>query len=329
APFGEDMTTAGNQDYFGLRFTGHERDYHNVGVLDDLDYMHARHYTPYVGRFLQVDQVLGTPASPQSWNRYAYANNDPVNFFDPDGRSGIPAGLRNALQNELATVWLPAAKAAAWDFANSLSVSLSFTGGYKKWGASAGCSFGLSSGSCSFAGGRGYGLGGSLSLDYTAGKTPSASPFFSITGGHVGGGHATITRSSLTGGAGFGFGLGVAYGGQKTRCLYGCSGASGSADDLPQWYQVSCENDDGEEQCEHKWKRFGGSDAGGGGGLPGLPDPLVYTDDQRRAIESFERWLVGSRSFWESIGQGHIYGPASLGGGNGAFCDAACDTPYY
>ncbi|MGH9338853.1 MAG: RHS repeat-associated core domain-containing protein, partial [Acidobacteriota bacterium] len=86
APFGEDMTTAGNQDYFGLRFTGHERDYHNVGVLDDLDNMHARHYTPYVGRFLQIDQVLGSPASPQSWNRYAYAANDPVNFYDPDGR---------------------------------------------------------------------------------------------------------------------------------------------------------------------------------------------------------------------------------------------------
>lgn len=47
--------------------------------------MHARHYTPYVGRFLQVDPILGRTSSPQSWNRYAYAGNDPVNFTDPRG----------------------------------------------------------------------------------------------------------------------------------------------------------------------------------------------------------------------------------------------------
>lgn len=88
APFGEEMSSSNppGPAKMPMRFTGHERDVLGAGVLDDLDYMHARHYTPYVGRFLQVDQVLGRPESPQSWNRYAYANNDPVNLFDPDGR---------------------------------------------------------------------------------------------------------------------------------------------------------------------------------------------------------------------------------------------------
>lgn len=88
APFGEDMSSSNppGPAKMPMRFTGHERDFLNPGTLDDLDYMHARHYTPHVGRFLQIDQVLGSPESPQSWNRYAYAANDPINFYDPDGR---------------------------------------------------------------------------------------------------------------------------------------------------------------------------------------------------------------------------------------------------
>lgn len=38
------------------------------------------------GRFLSVDQHLGKPGVPQSWNRYSYALNNPLKFVDPDGR---------------------------------------------------------------------------------------------------------------------------------------------------------------------------------------------------------------------------------------------------
>lgn len=37
------------------------------------------------GRFLSVDPVLGEPSRPQSWNRYAYALNNPLVFVDPSG----------------------------------------------------------------------------------------------------------------------------------------------------------------------------------------------------------------------------------------------------
>lgn len=124
APFGESTSPSGFSTLgptgsvgFPLRFTGHERDFNESGELDDLDYMHARHYTPYVGRFLQVDPVLGSIGSPQSWNRYAYAGNDPVNFTDPRGR--------NKSECDDAGGSCPTA-----NFAASTSVSSSFFGVY-------------------------------------------------------------------------------------------------------------------------------------------------------------------------------------------------------
>ena len=50
------------------------------------DYMHARYYSPNLGRFLSVDSVGGTVGSSQSWNRYSYVINNPVKLLDPDGR---------------------------------------------------------------------------------------------------------------------------------------------------------------------------------------------------------------------------------------------------
>ncbi len=47
--------------------------------------MHARFGSPVTGRFLSVDPVLGRAAQPQSWNRYSYALNNPVNYTDPTG----------------------------------------------------------------------------------------------------------------------------------------------------------------------------------------------------------------------------------------------------
>jgi RHS repeat-associated protein len=65
-------------------FTGHERD---IGLsLSELDYMHARYYSPNLGRFMSVDPVVGTVGSSQSWNRYSYVLNNPLAFNDPDGR---------------------------------------------------------------------------------------------------------------------------------------------------------------------------------------------------------------------------------------------------
>jgi RHS repeat-associated protein len=82
--FGEGGTTDGG----AIQFTGHERDWSHgpAGWGETFDYMHARYYSPGAGRFLSVDPVLGSLQSPQSWNRYAYASNNPVMRTDSDGR---------------------------------------------------------------------------------------------------------------------------------------------------------------------------------------------------------------------------------------------------
>jgi RHS repeat-associated protein len=51
--------------------------------------MGARWYSPGVGRFVSRDTVHGQLMTPVTLNRYTYANNDPVGFFDPDGHRAM------------------------------------------------------------------------------------------------------------------------------------------------------------------------------------------------------------------------------------------------
>ena len=71
-----------------MKFTGHERDLANLaGPGDDLDYMHARFYSPVTGRFGSMDPINSAqPKHPQSWNKYAYVLDNPSNFRDPTGK---------------------------------------------------------------------------------------------------------------------------------------------------------------------------------------------------------------------------------------------------
>ncbi|MFC1685296.1 RHS repeat domain-containing protein [Pseudomonadota bacterium] len=55
----------------------------------DVNYFGARWYEPSIGRFLSVDPVGVDPGNVHSFNRYAYANNNPYKFVDPDGRSPV------------------------------------------------------------------------------------------------------------------------------------------------------------------------------------------------------------------------------------------------
>jgi len=72
-----------------MKFTGHERDFAGTGSTSDLDYMHARYYSPNEGRFLSLDPKQGQPEKPNSWNRYWYADDSPVNAIDPNGRDTL------------------------------------------------------------------------------------------------------------------------------------------------------------------------------------------------------------------------------------------------
>jgi RHS repeat-associated protein len=66
-------------------FTGHQ--HNNTGVYPiGLIYMNARYYLPEAGRFISPDTIVPDPSNPQSYNRYAYALNWPINLTDPSGR---------------------------------------------------------------------------------------------------------------------------------------------------------------------------------------------------------------------------------------------------
>jgi RHS repeat-associated protein len=72
------------------KFTGYERD-----IESELDYAQARYYNSKHGRFTSVDPLMSSAdiANPQTFNRYAYVGNNPINIIDPTGESwGVKDG---------------------------------------------------------------------------------------------------------------------------------------------------------------------------------------------------------------------------------------------
>ena len=85
-PFGNFRTTptGTNPSSTDQGYTGHR--HNNTGTYDlGLIYMNARYYVPEVGRFVSPDTIVPDPSDPQSFNRYTYGLNSPVNYTDPTG----------------------------------------------------------------------------------------------------------------------------------------------------------------------------------------------------------------------------------------------------
>src|ERR1700752_1640876 len=93
-PFGEELfAPAGGRsaslgytagDGVRQQFTRKERD-----VETGLDYFGARYYSSMQGRFMSADEIWKDShvGDPQSWNKYAYARNNPLKFIDPTGEA--------------------------------------------------------------------------------------------------------------------------------------------------------------------------------------------------------------------------------------------------
>jgi RHS repeat-associated protein len=66
-----------------VKFATYERD----STASAQDYAQQRYYSNVTGRFFSPDPARASASlsNPQTWNRYAYVHNDPVNFGDPAG----------------------------------------------------------------------------------------------------------------------------------------------------------------------------------------------------------------------------------------------------
>ena len=91
-PYGKVLASSGTGTTH-FRFTGHERD-----AESSLDYMLARSYAYDVGRFLRPDPMQDEypGISP-----YAYANNNPLKYVDPDGREIVFASKEDEKRFEV------------------------------------------------------------------------------------------------------------------------------------------------------------------------------------------------------------------------------------
>ena len=83
APYGARYSQEDTGTQNGIWYTGKP-----VEDASGLSYYGARWYNPAIGRFYSVDPQRFREENPISLNRYAYGNNNPYKFVDPDGTEG-------------------------------------------------------------------------------------------------------------------------------------------------------------------------------------------------------------------------------------------------
>jgi len=78
-PWGDTRYNSPTTTPTAYQFTGQRKD------ATGLYFYNARYYDPSLGRFIQADTIVPSPANPQTLNRYAYTLNNPVKYTDPSG----------------------------------------------------------------------------------------------------------------------------------------------------------------------------------------------------------------------------------------------------
>jgi len=126
-PFGGNRGGAAFSALTTKRFTGQ---YHEQSLPggEGLSYYEARWYDAQLGRFTGPDTIVPEPRNLQAFNRYSYANNNPVRYLDPTGHVANcfctmqqdPGGGTTASATTVGSWWTP--------------VSDFFYGGLSQWG---------------------------------------------------------------------------------------------------------------------------------------------------------------------------------------------------
>jgi RHS repeat-associated protein len=81
------------------RFTG------QISDASGLVFMNARYYDPVLGSFISPDTVVPEPGQPEGYNRYAYANGNPLAYSDPNGHCAMLASGEPDREND-AECWM-------------------------------------------------------------------------------------------------------------------------------------------------------------------------------------------------------------------------------
>lgn len=87
APYG-DRTKKQDQGSNEVWFHGKPTD-----IESGLSYFGARYYDPVVGRFMGIDPARFDESNIHSFNKYAYGNNNPYRYRDPNGKSPVDIGF--------------------------------------------------------------------------------------------------------------------------------------------------------------------------------------------------------------------------------------------
>src|SRR5215467_10972517 len=90
-PYGERLTNDPASTGNDVWYTSRRQDA-DTGLV----YMGARYYDPVAGRFVSKDPVGFDEKNVQSFNRYAYANNNPYRFVDPTGQESVSTMIDDA-----------------------------------------------------------------------------------------------------------------------------------------------------------------------------------------------------------------------------------------
>jgi RHS repeat-associated protein len=83
-PFGQVREDVGTIAATDFGYTG-QRALPEMGLMD----YRARFYDALLMRFIQPDSIVPIPGNPQTFNRYSYVGNSPINFSDPSGHTSI------------------------------------------------------------------------------------------------------------------------------------------------------------------------------------------------------------------------------------------------
>ena len=113
-PYGKELGEIFIRGFLGQEYLAH------FGLIN----LNARLYNPFAGRFLSPDPIFVTEGGPQVFNNFAYCNNNPCRYIDPDGEMPLAvAALLFGFLRGAVSYSIDAIMNDSWNFSDFLENS--------------------------------------------------------------------------------------------------------------------------------------------------------------------------------------------------------------